>query len=140
MGFFKCLAPIEHQKETQEQYIEAKAHHTQFNIRYSSFKNNLAKNARGSISRVLYAKRDDHSSRADVTNYLMQPTRTTTLRHAIRHPYLVLLRMGFTLPVLLPKPRCALTAPFHPYLKKAVCFLWHYPSARAGRALPGILS
>ena len=30
--------------------------------------------------------------------------------------YLVLLRMGFTLLLLLPKTRCALTAPFHPYL------------------------
>gem|GEM_PF-4648558 len=30
--------------------------------------------------------------------------------------YLVLLRVGFTLPLLLPAARCALTAPFHPYL------------------------
>ena len=30
-------------------------------------------------------------------------------------PYLVLLRMGFALPRLLPTARCALTAPFHPY-------------------------
>ena len=30
-------------------------------------------------------------------------------------PYMVLLRMGFTMPVLLPDRRCALTAPFHPY-------------------------
>ena len=30
-------------------------------------------------------------------------------------PYVVLLRMGFTMPVLLPVRRCALTAPFHPY-------------------------
>jgi len=29
--------------------------------------------------------------------------------------YLVLLRVGFTLPPPLPTPRCALTAPFHPY-------------------------
>ena len=28
---------------------------------------------------------------------------------------MVLLQVGFTLPVLLPEPRCALTAPFHPY-------------------------
>jgi hypothetical protein len=27
--------------------------------------------------------------------------------------------MGFTLPPLLPKTRCALTAPFHPYLLQA---------------------
>jgi len=30
-------------------------------------------------------------------------------------PYLVLLRVGFTLPPALPTERCALTAPFHPY-------------------------
>ena len=30
-------------------------------------------------------------------------------------PYLVLLRMGFALPDELLRPRCALTAPFHPY-------------------------
>ena len=30
-------------------------------------------------------------------------------------PYLVLLRVGFTLPAELLLPRCALTAPFHPY-------------------------
>src|SRR5271166_636580 len=30
-------------------------------------------------------------------------------------PYLVLLRVGFTLPPTLPPERCALTAPFHPY-------------------------
>jgi hypothetical protein len=31
-------------------------------------------------------------------------------------PYLVLLRVGFTKPPSLPPERCALTAPFHPYL------------------------
>ena len=31
-------------------------------------------------------------------------------------PYLVLLRAGFGLPPTLPPARCALTAPFHPYL------------------------
>jgi hypothetical protein len=31
-------------------------------------------------------------------------------------PYLVLLRMGFAVPSALPRPRCALTAPFHPCL------------------------
>ena len=30
-------------------------------------------------------------------------------------PYMVLLRMGFTMPGLLPDRRCALTTPFHPY-------------------------
>jgi hypothetical protein len=30
-------------------------------------------------------------------------------------PYLALLRAGFCLPLVLPRARCALTAPFHPY-------------------------
>ena len=34
----------------------------------------------------------------------------------ITPPYLVLLRAGFCLPPTLPPARCALTAPFHPYL------------------------
>jgi len=33
---------------------------------------------------------------------------------ALRLPYLALLQVGFTVPALLPGPRCALTAPFHP--------------------------
>lgn len=36
-----------------------------------------------------------------------------------RRPYLVLLPVGFTLPLLLPVARCAFTAPFHPYLNVA---------------------
>ena len=57
--------------------------------------------------------------------------------------YLVLLRVGFTLPFVLPRTRCALTAPFHPYRvlaefqHLAVYFLWHCPSTRAAQALPG---
>ena len=41
-----------------------------------------------------------------------------TVRTTPVFPYLVLLRMGFTLPYLLPGTRCALTAPFHPYPAK----------------------
>src|SRR5262245_64787412 len=33
-----------------------------------------------------------------------------------RRPYSVLLPVGFAVPLLLPRARCALTAPFHPYL------------------------
>jgi len=36
-------------------------------------------------------------------------------------PYLVLLRVGFTLPSALRSKRCALTAPFHPYPKDLPC-------------------
>ena len=75
------------------------------------------------------------------------PARWTEIRPA-RHPYLVLLLVGFTLPRLSPAARCALTAPFHPYPSlfhfwrslRAVCFLWHFPWGRPRRALPGTVS
>ena len=64
-------------------------------------------------------------------------------------PYLVLLRAGFCLPPVLPRARCALTAPFHHCLcvaracastaRSAVYFLCHYPSSCPDRALPGAL-
>src|SRR5215510_7471266 len=74
-------------------------------------------------------------------------------------PYLVLLRAGFCLPPMLPRARCALTAPFHHCLPagpkgpalhvvgrvfsdpatSAVCFLCHCPSGCPDRALPGAL-
>jgi len=58
-----------------------------------------------------------------------------------RRPYLVLLPVGFTLPLPLPGTRCALTAPFHPYpgaeACKAVCFLWHFPWGYPRRPLTG---
>ena len=56
---------------------------------------------------------------------LEQPTRTaglTSPRGVIAfangplcRPYSVLLPVGFAMPAPLPEPRCALTAPFHPY-------------------------
>ena len=91
---------------------------------------------------------DDHSSATPVTRRLVRPTRMAARKHACRakrrHPYLVLLPMGFAVPLLLPAARCALTAPFHPYhpkpeLRMAVCFLWHFPWGRPRRALPGIV-
>src|SRR5258708_11918949 len=57
-------------------------------------------------------------------------------------PYLVLLRVGFALPAALLPRRCALTAPFHPYLSlaaRAVCFLWHFPSNRLEPAVPDVI-
>ncbi len=59
--------------------------------------------------------RDSHSSGTPVTGRLEQPTRKRPRATAML-PYLVLLRSGFTLPLPLPAARCALTAPFHPYL------------------------
>jgi hypothetical protein len=48
-------------------------------------------------------------------------------------------------PSALPRPRCALTAPFHPDLAKdkpckAVCSLWHCPWGRPRRRLSGTAS
>jgi len=72
-------------------------------------------------------------------------------------PYLVLLRVGFTLPPPLLPARCALTAPFHPYhcvgqtfgramnsskglpRAAAVCFLWHWPSVRLHAHVPDVI-
>src|SRR5207302_422369 len=45
-------------------------------------------------------------------------------------PYLVLLRAGFCLPPVLPRARCALTAPFHPYPSTRARLS---PRARSGR-------
>jgi hypothetical protein len=72
-------------------------------------------------------------------------------------PYLVLLRVGFTLPPALPPERCALTAPFHPYRTgrpgnrpsgqlrvpkhehPAVSFLWHWPSTGFEARVPDVI-
>jgi hypothetical protein len=59
-------------------------------------------------------------------------------------PYLVLLRVGFTLPPPLLPERCALTAPFHPYrwslaAPAAVCFLWHWPSTGLEARVPDVI-
>ncbi len=119
----------------------------------------------------------DHSSRRRVTTDARQrPTRR--FRHLLRTalarragtprkpgssayripPYLVLLRVGFTLPPALRPERCALTAPFHPYLGAgasmlarggpqplgrgvagAVSFLWHSPSTDLEVRVPDVI-
>ena len=113
------------------------------------------------ISRILYpsirpcglTQDDNHSSRPAIAGRLKQPTRKPrTGRPLIRAcarialPYLVLLRAGFCLPRAFLRARCALTAPFHPYLAIAresdgwaVYFLCHCPSSCPDRALPGAL-
>src|SRR5687768_14396007 len=76
-------------------------------------------NARWPVSRVLYPRAgDDHSSRRTVAGTLVQPTRAARRKRCMCRPYSVLLPVGFTVPSLLPGPRCALTAPFHPYLPR----------------------
>jgi len=62
-----------------------------------------------------------HSSRLRIAPQLKQPTRVVDAKRTCplaraRHPYSALLRVGFAMRAALPKPRCALTAPFHPYL------------------------
>ena len=66
--------------------------------------------------------RDGHSSRPRITARLQRPTRKLWRTEPARAPaeatllpYLVLLRVGFSLPPPLLTARCALTAPFHPY-------------------------
>ena len=81
----------------------------------------LRKAVRGSVSRVLCHIRKyggDHSSGMSVTEHLVLPTRATIRKQIMCRSYLVLLPAGFTLPLLLPAARCALTAPFHPYLRR----------------------
>jgi hypothetical protein len=74
--------------------------------------------------------RDGHSSGTMFAHCLEQPTRTASLTSpcgviALQRtfprcrPYSVLLPVWFAMPFPLPDPRCALTAPFHPYCAKA---------------------
>ena len=58
-----------------------------------------------------------HSSRPAISGGLKQPTRESSGSGQAILPYLVLLRVGFSLPLRSPATRCALTAPFHPYLR-----------------------
>src|SRR6185312_15651571 len=87
--------------------------------------------AAGPVSRILSAgllRQDGHSSGPNITVRLKRPTRRLWRAEQARAsdeaysarprlpPYLVLLRVGFALPAALLRRRCALTAPFHPYL------------------------
>ncbi len=61
----------------------------------------------------------DHSSWPGITTWLEQPTRELKRSGQLLLPYLVLLHVGFSLPERLLPPRCALTAPFHPYPRRS---------------------
>ena len=104
--------------------------------------------------RLAPAIRDGHSSGTTFARCLEQPTRTaglTSPRGVIAfanaplcRPYSVLLPVWFAMPAPLPDPRCALTAPFHPYRtdapkrrRRAVRSLWHCPWGRPRRTLSG---
>ena len=118
------------------------------------------------ISRILSPTRsrslattqgDDHSSSPVIAGGIMRPTRRLRADHPQTPPYWVLLRAGFSLPLVLRRARCALTAPFQPYSpprglpeglprrstlrapRRAVCFLCHFPSGHPDRGLPGAL-
>ena len=69
-------------------------------------------------------------------------------RATCKRSCLVLHRVGFALPYMSPRKRCALTAPFHPYrpcsltcggTTLAVYFLWHFPAGFPGWVLPSTL-
>jgi len=88
----------------------------------------IGKNARRSVSRVLYPLLgDDHSSRrnacasAQATNPDLWARRRAC--QMARRPYSVLLPAGLAMPALLPGQRCALTAPFSPLPQPK---LWRY--------------
>jgi hypothetical protein len=90
------------------------------------------------------AQGDNHSSSPAITGGIKQPTRKLRTGRPVTLPYLALLRAGFCLPPVLPRARCALTAPFHhclPALRRtsAVYFLCHFPSSCPDRGLPGAL-
>jgi hypothetical protein len=55
-----------------------------------------------------------------------------------RHPYLVLLPVGFTVRPLSPDARCALTAPFHPYRseERRFAFCGTFPGVAPGGVSP----
>ncbi len=88
---------------------------------------------------------DDHSSRrriaarahSDLPAGFAHRAGTRMLACASNFPaYLVLLRVGFTLPPTLQPERCALTAPFHPYPR--ACARWRY--LLCGTSRPGALT
>ena len=62
------------------------------------------------LGRALLRGSSDLPGSCDAPSRHVHPPRRTLL------PYLVLLRVGFSLPPSLLTARCALTAPFHPYL------------------------
>ncbi len=100
----------------------------------------------GSVSRVLYPQRGGgHYTGPAVADRLCRKVSPTARnlpavkRPGRTHSFLVLQAVGFAMPSPLPATRCALTAPFHPYLcpegPSAVSFLWHCPAGRPGRPL-----
>jgi len=87
--------------------------------------------------------RDGHFSRSTITRTLQQPTRGVLIEVGALAAYLALLQLGFTMPAVLPRPRWALTSPFHPCLFRGGLFsvaLSVTVFECGAQALPGSLS
>ena len=100
---------------------------------------------RRSISRVLSPARrrmDGHSSGPRLATRFSRPTRTSQAGNGpagakpARCPYLVLLQAGLAMPSVSPRPRWALTPPFHPYRHTSVLRRFAFCGAIPGIA-PG---
>jgi len=99
-----------------------------------------------SVSVTLYGTTIIHL-RALVAQHLLRPTRKLRRATFIRFP--IWSCSGWGLPSFPDHPGnwCALTAPFHPYpvrwqlrlSRKAVCFLWHFPSRHRDSVLRSTL-
>ena len=85
---------------------------------------------------VLCCQSGDHLSRRSVARSLKQSTQSYN-RLGQPHSCLTLLPMGFAMPIWLPKLRCALTAPFHPYrLNRRYLFCCTFPDFTVGGCYP----
>ena len=82
---------------------------------------------------------DDHSSATNVTVRLKRPTR---IRRGSRHriPIWSCSERGLPSPRLLPIARCALTAPFHPYLRTGGFLSAALSVSSRPQVLPGALT
>ncbi len=104
----------------------------------------------GPVSRILFPgslRFDDHSSGMRIASHPQAANPDPCgkvpeppLPGAVG-PYSALLPVGLAMRGTLPPPRCALTAPFHPYPAcRAVFSLWRCPSGCPARALPGTVT
>ncbi len=81
---------------------------------------------------------DGHLSRMAVARHLKRPTRDSSSSGRASPPIWPCSSWGLPCHGLLPAVRWALTPPFHPYpRKRAVCFLWPFPSPFDAQVLPG---
>lgn len=92
----------------------------------------------GFISRILFPPESgsDHSSSRPTRN--AAPCGETRAGSTMRSCW-ALLRAGFALPAGSPRRTvvsCTAFSPLPRGVRAAVCFLWHFPSARFARALP----